>query len=142
MLQDLYDNVLFNYQWLYHKMCALPLPEVLCDFEDAIRNIRPDPCKVEIHSGFAFMNDLKAPKAPVIGIRELTSKAWIYHCKVDNIVKEISLVADSLRLGGAILKFYPGMLSAQLVGRLLPEIEHSDNIRHSSPPPPPLVSSL
>ena len=39
-------------------------------------------------------------------------------------------MADSLRLGGAILKFYPGMLSAQLVGRLLPEIEHSDNIRN------------
>ena len=39
-------------------------------------------------------------------------------------------VADSLRLGGAILKFYPGMLSAQLVGRLLPEIEQSDNIRN------------
>ena len=53
-------------------MCALPLPEVLCDFEDSIKNIRPDPCKN------------------------------------DNIVKEISLVADSLRLGGAILKFYPG----------------------------------
>ena len=75
-------------------MCALPLPEVLCDFEDATKNIRLDPMK---------------------------------H---DNIVKEISLVADSLRLGGAILKFYPGMLSAQLVGRLLPEIEHSDNIRN------------
>lgn len=75
-------------------MCALPLPEVLCDFEDSIKNIRPDPCKN------------------------------------DNIVKEISLVADSLRLGGAILKFYPGMLSAQLVGRLLPEIEQSDNIRN------------
>ena len=38
-------------------------------------------------------------------------------------------MADSLRLGGAILKFYPGMLSAQLMGRLLPEIQHSDNIR-------------
>ena len=37
--KDLYDNVLFNYQWLYHKMCALPLPEVLCDFEDAAKNI-------------------------------------------------------------------------------------------------------
>jgi hypothetical protein len=23
-------------QWLYNKMCALPLPEVLGDFEDAI----------------------------------------------------------------------------------------------------------
>ena len=40
--KDLYDNVLFNYQWLYHKMCALPLPEVLCDFEDAAQNIRLD----------------------------------------------------------------------------------------------------
>ena len=46
------------------------------------------------------------------------------------VSQEICLVADSLRLGGAILKFYPGMLSAQLVGRLLPEIEHSDNIRN------------
>ena len=91
--KDLYDSVLFNYQWLYHKMCALPLPEVLGDFEDAIKNIRLD---VEKH---------------------------------DTIQKEIGLVADSLRLGGAILKFYPGMLSAQLVGRLLPEIERSDNIR-------------
>ena len=53
--KDLYDNVLFNYQviiwllhcylinfslkfqWLYYKMCALPLPDVLGDFEDAIR---------------------------------------------------------------------------------------------------------
>ena len=50
--------------------------------------------------------------------------------KKDTIHKEISLVADSLRLGGAILKFYPGMLSAQLVGRLLPEIENSENIRN------------
>ena len=92
--KDLYDSVLFNYQWLYNKMCALPLPEVLGDFEDAIRNIRLD-----AH-------------------------------KEDRIHKEIALVADSLRLGGAILKFYPGMLSAQLVGRLLPEIRHSDNIRN------------
>ena len=81
VFEDLYDNVLFNYQWLYAKMCALPLPEVLCDFEDSVKNIRMDP----------FKND--------------------------NIVKEICLVADSLKLGGAILKFYPGMLSAQLVGR-------------------------
>ena len=29
--------------------------------------------------------------------------------KKDTIHKEISLVADSLRLGGAILKFYPGI---------------------------------
>ena len=26
-----------EFQWLYYKMCALPLPEVLGDFEDAIR---------------------------------------------------------------------------------------------------------
>ena len=92
--KDLYDNVLFNYQWLYNKMCARPLPEVLGDFEDAIKNIRCD----------VF--------------------------KQDTIHKELGLVADSLRLGRGILKFYPGMLSAQLVGRLLPEIEHSDNIRN------------
>ena len=83
--KDLYDNVLFNYQWLYNKMCARPLPEVLGDFDDAIKNIRKD----------VF--------------------------KVDTIHKELALVADSLRLGRGILKFYPGMLSAQLVGRLLPE---------------------
>ncbi len=30
---------------------------------------------------------------------------------------------------GAILKMYPGMLSAQLLGKLLPEIEKSRNTR-------------
>ncbi|KAI5640011.1 NACHT and WD repeat domain-containing protein 2 [Phthorimaea operculella] len=36
-------------------------------------------------------------------------------------VRELMLVADALRLGGAILGQYPDMLAPQLVGRLLPE---------------------
>ncbi|KAJ0171169.1 hypothetical protein K1T71_013368 [Dendrolimus kikuchii] len=36
-------------------------------------------------------------------------------------VRELMLVADALRLGGAILGAYPDMLAPQLVGRLLPE---------------------
>ena len=86
--KDLYDHVLFNYNWLYAKMSALPLHEVLGDFEDAVQNIRDDGCG-----------------------------------------KEITLVADSIRLGGAILKHYPEMLASQLLGRLLPESHHSPNIR-------------
>ena len=39
------------------------------------------------------------------------------------------LVADSLRLGGAILGQYPDMLSPQLVGRLLSEVDDNENIR-------------
>lgn len=38
-------------------------------------------------------------------------------------------MADSIRLGGAILKHYPEMLSAQLLGRLLPERQGSRNIK-------------
>ena len=86
--KDLYDHVLFNYKWLYAKSCALPLNELLSDFEDAVVNI-DDPVAV----------------------------------------KEINLVADSIRLGGAILKYYPEMLAAQLNGRLLPERQSSRNIR-------------
>ena len=29
-----------HFKWLYYKMCALPLPEVLGDFEDAIRKAK------------------------------------------------------------------------------------------------------
>ncbi|XP_063370018.1 NACHT and WD repeat domain-containing protein 2 [Cydia amplana] len=36
-------------------------------------------------------------------------------------VRELMLVADALRLGGAILGTYPDMLAPQLVGRLIPE---------------------
>ena len=86
--KDLYDHVLFNYRWLYAKMSALPLHEVLSDFEDAVNQIE----------------DVKAKK-------------------------EINLVADSIRLGGAILKFYPEMLASQLNGRLLPERQNCRNIR-------------
>lgn len=39
------------------------------------------------------------------------------------------LVADALRLGGAILAIYPNMLAPQLIGRLLPEIGGNPNIK-------------
>jgi hypothetical protein len=60
--QDLYMNVLFNYQWLYAKMRACPLQSVLSDFEDACLHV-----------------DSKEDK------------------------KELLLVSDSMRLGGAVL---------------------------------------
>ena len=39
------------------------------------------------------------------------------------------LVADALRLGGAILGLYPNMLAPQLVSRLLPEIGPNPNVK-------------
>ena len=39
------------------------------------------------------------------------------------------LVADALRLGGAILTQYPDMLASQLIGRLLPEANNNPNVR-------------
>ena len=63
-LEDLYVNVLFNYQWLFAKMSACPLQAVLSDFEDACNHL-----------------DASAKESK----------------------REIMLVADSLRLGGAIL---------------------------------------
>ena len=39
------------------------------------------------------------------------------------------LVADALRLGGAILSEYPDMLASQLVGRLLPERDLNRQVR-------------
>ena len=65
--KELYENVLFNYQWLYAKMSACPLQAVLGDFEDAYNHLQ---------------NDAK------------------------DVKREIQLVADSLRLGGAILGMY------------------------------------
>lgn len=39
------------------------------------------------------------------------------------------LVADALRLGGAILMNHPQMLAPQLIGRLLPEIGGNPNVK-------------
>lgn len=47
----------------------------------------------------------------------------IYFCR------ELILVADALRLGGAILGEFPDMLAPQLIGRLLPEIGSNPNIK-------------
>ncbi|BES94311.1 NAHypothetical proteinT domain [Nesidiocoris tenuis] len=85
---DLYNHVLFNYQWLHAKLSSCPLQAVLSDFEDACANIED---------------------------RDVT--------------RELMLVADALRLGGAILSVYPDMLAPQLVGRLLPEIGTNPNIK-------------
>ncbi|XP_008551438.1 NACHT and WD repeat domain-containing protein 2 [Microplitis demolitor] len=86
--KDLFENVLFNYEWLHAKLSSCPLQSVLSDFEDACNNIEDQ-----------------------------------------NLVRELMLVADALRLGGAILGNHPNMLAPQLVGRLLPEIENNNNVR-------------
>ncbi|XP_046458040.1 NACHT and WD repeat domain-containing protein 2-like isoform X2 [Daphnia pulex] len=43
--------------------------------------------------------------------------------------RELMLVADALRLGGAILTQYPDLLASQLIGRLLPEAGANLNVR-------------
>ncbi|XP_043470617.1 NACHT and WD repeat domain-containing protein 2 [Leptopilina heterotoma] len=86
--KDLFENVLFNYEWLHAKLSSCPLQAVLSDFEDACNNIDDQ-----------------------------------------NLVRELMLVADALRLGGAILGNHPDMLAPQLVGRLLPEIGNNVNVR-------------
>lgn len=48
---------------------------------------------------------------------------------IQNIFRELMLVADALRLGGAILGNHPDMLAPQLIGRLLPEIGANVNVR-------------
>ncbi|KAJ8982590.1 hypothetical protein NQ317_005062 [Molorchus minor] len=85
---DLYENVLFNYEWLHAKLSSCPLQAVLADYEDACLHI-----------------DDKESK------------------------RELQLVADALRLGGAVLGQYPNMLAPQLVGRLLPEVGNNPNIK-------------
>ena len=44
----LFENVLFNYQWLYAKMSACPLQSVLGDFEDAWIHLKDENAKREI----------------------------------------------------------------------------------------------
>ncbi|XP_026300938.1 NACHT and WD repeat domain-containing protein 2 isoform X2 [Apis mellifera] len=85
---DLFENVLFNYEWLHAKLSSCPLQAVLSDFEDA----------------YNFIDN-------------------------QNIVRELMLVADALRLGGAILGSHPDMLAPQLIGRLLPEIGGNVNVK-------------
>ncbi|KAI8121835.1 NACHT and WD repeat domain-containing protein 2 [Lucilia cuprina] len=86
--KDLFEHVLFNYEWLHAKLSSCPLQAVLADFEDASSNTEDKEAK-----------------------------------------RELMLVADALRLGGAILAVYPNMLAPQLVGRLLPEIGGNANIK-------------
>lgn len=86
--KDLYENVLFNYEWLHAKLCSCPLQAILSDYEDSSMNI-----------------DNKESR------------------------RELMLVADALRLGGAVLGQYPNMLAPQLVGRLLPEMGPNPNIK-------------
>lgn len=86
--KDLYEHVLFNYDWLHAKLSSCPLQAVLADFEDASINVEDTDSR-----------------------------------------RELLLVADALRLGGAILGVYPDMLAPQLIGRLLPEIGGNPNIK-------------
>ncbi|ROT75470.1 putative NACHT and WD repeat domain-containing protein 2 isoform X2 [Penaeus vannamei] len=53
----------------------------------------------------------------------------IAHIDDRDQIRELMLVADALRLGGAILSQYPDMLAPQLIGRLLPEMETNPNVK-------------
>ncbi|XP_045465419.1 NACHT and WD repeat domain-containing protein 2 [Harmonia axyridis] len=86
--KDLYENVLFNYEWLHAKLSSCPLQAVLSDYEDASNNIENKDSR-----------------------------------------RELTLVADALRLGGAVLGQHPNMLAPQLIGRLLPEVAKNPNIK-------------
>lgn len=37
--KDLYENVLFNYEWLHAKLSSCPLQAVLADYEDGSSHI-------------------------------------------------------------------------------------------------------
>lgn len=37
--KDLYENVLFNYEWLHAKLSSCPLQAVLADYEDGSTHI-------------------------------------------------------------------------------------------------------
>ena len=87
-------------------MSALPLNEVLGDFEDALLHI----------------NDASAKKEITLVADSIRSK-FLYCCRK---LCDINLL---YRLGGAILNHYPEMLAAQLNGRLLPERANCPNIR-------------
>ncbi|XKL66768.1 hypothetical protein PGB90_010188 [Kerria lacca] len=49
--------------------------------------------------------------------------------QIKQMKRELILVADALRLGGAILGTFPDMLAPQLIGRLLPEIGSNPNVK-------------
>lgn len=46
--KDLYEHVLFNYQWLHAKLSSCPLQAVLADFEDASMNADDKDSKREL----------------------------------------------------------------------------------------------
>lgn len=47
--KDLFENVLFNYEWLHAKLSSCPLQSVLADFEDASANTENKEAKRYLH---------------------------------------------------------------------------------------------
>ena len=74
--------MLFNYKWLYAKMSALPLHEVLGDFEDAVQHIR-DPVAIKADT----INNWTYKKTPFV-----TSTDWMgLLCKFFSIQKRTAI---------------------------------------------------
>ena len=69
------------------------------------------------------------PKFNVTVKNALVGEIKCFYLMLPCVNRELMLVADALRLGGAILSSYPDMLAAQLVGRLLPEMDNNPHVK-------------
>ena len=122
---DLFENVLFNYQWLYAKLSACPLQAVLSDFEDATSHIKGVDNESEIKREIMLVADsirlggaiLGNFNCILLGQKYLGSKNLLY------------IPYDKSRSCHQILGQYPNMLGPQLLGRLLTEVKNNENIR-------------
>jgi WD40 repeat protein len=90
--EDLYNHVLFNYDFTHAKLSCMPLNLCIFDYESALE----------------YVFDKEVSK--IISSVELDNDFYF----------QVKLMSDALRLSSSVLAADPNNLSIQIIGRLLP----------------------
>lgn len=130
---DLSQGVLFNYQWLFASLEALSLQNLLLDFEDSIREIERAIQVLRQNAKRASMVEPSSSNERIIielrSMGQLGGENDHAPDDLEQIVNQLKILYNTIRLSCSTLHSDPQMLAPQLIGRLMSVVNQARSLK-------------
>lgn len=131
---DLANHVLFNYKWLYAAIEALGLQYLLSDFSETLRTLE-EALNNKLNLTGESNNDIVpsmmkfSQTEPDLEFRGVSLADELDADTLRSLINQLNILNSTIRLSCSAIHADTQMLAPQLIGRLLPLIEHKRSKR-------------